>query len=271
MIINIIMLSIHQKIKDKLQNFIEIQKIPNIIFYGPQGSGKKTIVEEFLNKIYDETTKSKYVLYANCGNNTGIKFIREELKFFSKSNINNKDGTCFKSIVLLNADKLTNDAQSALRRCIELNSHHTRFFIVVENREKLLKPILSRFCCIYIPLPVINKKSQNLYTYRIQKIFTNKDNNKKIMLQKKINYIKPYTLEKCKDLSEELYEKGYSYLDLFQHLENDKQLSEENKYKLLCYFDKIRMEFRNEKLFMLNILYFYLLRPNEQLENVSFI
>ena len=47
----------------------------------------------------------------------------------------------FKSIILLNADKLTIDAQSALRRCIEVFNHTTRFFIIVEDRYKLLKPI----------------------------------------------------------------------------------------------------------------------------------
>ena len=57
-------------------------------------------------------------------------------------------GIFFKSIVLFNADKLTIDAQSALRRCIEQFSHTTRFFIVVEEQSKLLKPIVSRFCNI---------------------------------------------------------------------------------------------------------------------------
>ena len=47
---------------------------------------------------------------------------------------------------LKHADKLTIDAQSALRRCIELFSHTTRFFIIVEDKNKLLKPIISRFC-----------------------------------------------------------------------------------------------------------------------------
>ena len=83
----------------------------------------------------------------------GIKFIREELKFFAKSHINFKDGNLFKSIILSNADKLTIDAQSALRRCIELFSHTTRFFIIVEDKYKLLKPILSRFAEIYVSYP----------------------------------------------------------------------------------------------------------------------
>ena len=44
--------------------------------------------------------------------------------------------------------KLTIDAQSALRRCIEIYSHNTRFFFIVENKNKLLKPIISRFASI---------------------------------------------------------------------------------------------------------------------------
>ena len=87
----------------------------------------------------------------NCSHGKGIKFIREELKFFAKTNIQTNSGVLFKTIVLINAHHLTIDAQSALRRCIELFSYNTRFFIILENKHKLLKPILSRFCEIYVP------------------------------------------------------------------------------------------------------------------------
>ena len=126
-------LNIHKEIKDKLEYFYNNHKIPNIIFNGPSGSGKSTIVNEFINLIY-ESNKEKikdFVMYVNCAHGKGIKFIRDELKFFAKIHINSNEGDIFKSIILLNGDKLTVDAQSALRRCIELFSHNTRFFIVV--------------------------------------------------------------------------------------------------------------------------------------------
>ena len=69
----------------------------------------------------------------NCAHGKGIKFIRDELKFFAKTNIQSNTGASFKTITLINADFLTIDAQSALRRCIELFSHNTRFFIIVKN------------------------------------------------------------------------------------------------------------------------------------------
>ena len=124
-------LLIHENIKEKLQDFIENKKIPNIIFHGSSGVGKKTILFNFIKKIYnnDPVYLKDYVMNVNCAHGKGIKFIRDDLKFFARTNIDLKDGNIFKSIILLNADKLTIDAQSALRRCIELFSHSTRFFI----------------------------------------------------------------------------------------------------------------------------------------------
>ena len=37
------LLNIHQNIKDKLEYFYTMHKIPNIIFHGPSGSGKRTM------------------------------------------------------------------------------------------------------------------------------------------------------------------------------------------------------------------------------------
>ena len=159
---------IHEKIKAKLTSFIENKRVPHIIFHGPCGSGKRSILNFFIHSIYlnDKETMKKYVMYVDCAHGKGIRFIRNELKFFAKTNIQNKKGGVFKSIILFNADQLTIDAQSALRRCIELFSHTTRFFIVITNKNGLLIPILSRFCSIYVSLPIIDGKRLNLYEYK---------------------------------------------------------------------------------------------------------
>jgi DNA polymerase III delta prime subunit len=155
----------HEAIIEKLNYFYKIHKIPNIIFHGGCGTGKKTIVNQFINTIYnnDKEKIKTFVMYVNCAHGKGIKFIREELKFFAKTHIISNGGDIFKSVILLNADKLTMDAQSALRRCIELFSHSTRFFIVIEDKYKLLKPILSRFCEIYVPELIIKNSIVNLH------------------------------------------------------------------------------------------------------------
>jgi DNA polymerase III delta prime subunit len=53
------MLNIHQNIKEKLDFFITTHKIPNIIFHGPSGSGKRTIVNEFIQKVYNNNREKR--------------------------------------------------------------------------------------------------------------------------------------------------------------------------------------------------------------------
>jgi len=275
-------LNIHETIKEKLSYFHEIHKIPNIIFHGPSGSGKRTIVNEFIHKIYnnDKDKIKNFTMYVNCAHGKGIKFIRDELKFFAKTHINCNGGDIFKSIILLNADKLTMDAQSALRRCIELFSHNTRFFIIIEDKYNLLKPILSRFCEIYIPEPEHDKKIINLYKYNIDEIFKMKDlrtlhlEKLKKMIEKDI-LTKKIILGDLISFSLKLYEKGYSAMDIIELLETNKllinKLTNEKKYEMLVTYNKVRKEFRNEKLLILFILNFLFLSSELSLENITFM
>ena len=78
-------LEIHKKVKDKLNFFIKENKIPHIIFYGPSGSGKRTILNGFIQDIYkkDKQKINQYVMYVNCAHSKGIRFIRDDLKLCS--------------------------------------------------------------------------------------------------------------------------------------------------------------------------------------------
>lgn len=274
-------LNIHQTIKEKLEYFQSIHKIPNIIFHGPSGSGKRTIVNEFISKIYGNNREKikSFVMYVNCSHGKGIKFIRDELKFFAKTHINSNGGNIFKSIVLMNADKLTMDAQSALRRCIELFSHNTRFFIIAEDKYNLMKPILSRFCEIYVPEPMVNGVIINLYKYNLNEVFKTKDLKIQRLdwLKKElIKYVDKNTnINDLMLLCTKLYEKGYSGIDILNLFENPKFLDTlitlEKRYEMLLSFNRVRKEFRNEKLIILFILNFVFLSSDISLENISFM
>jgi hypothetical protein len=275
-------LKIHQNIKEKLEYFYNIHKIPNIIFNGPSGSGKSTIVDDFIYLIYDgDKDKIKdFVMYVNCAHGKGIKFIRDELKFFAKTHINSNGGNTFKSIVLLNGDKLTMDAQSALRRCIELFSHNTRFFIIVEDKYKLLKPILSRFCEIYVSEPEYKGKIINLYKFNLDKTFklTNLKKTRLEWLKTDIQKSILITMTETELIQfvTKLYEKGYSALDLIKLLEEDclneqMPIDDNKRYELLVAFNKVRKEIRNEKLLIMFILNFTFLNLDVNLDNISFM
>jgi GTPase SAR1 family protein len=283
-------LPIHQEIHNKLEYFIANRKIPNIIFYGSHGCGKTHILHQFISSIYggDKTSIKNYVMKANCAHGKGIRFIREELKFFAKTNIDLQDGSIFKSVILTNADKLTIDAQSALRRCIELFSYSTRFFIVVENKDSLLKPILSRFCDIYVPDPIINGVPTNLHRFFIDtknNVDTTQEDRIK-SLEQRITIHSYYTENtddesdntdetqdnKCNiaRMSRDLYEQGYSALDIIEFVHKS-PMNEMKKYELLIIFDKVRREFRNEKLLILFLIHFIVFRCKMSLENISFM
>jgi len=171
------------------------------------------------------------------------------------------------------------DAQSALRRCIELFSHNTRFFIIVEDKYNLLKPILSRFCEIYVPEPLHNGHIINLYNYNLEQTFFLHDVKTKRVEWLKKELIKNVgnntTIQQLMTLCSKLYEKAYSGLDILNLLENHKfledQITIERRYEMLVAFNRVRKEFRNEKLLILFILNFMFLSSELSLENISFM
>jgi len=243
-------------IQQKLDFFYHNRQIPNLLFHGASGTGKRTIIYQFLEKIYggDKHKMKTNTMLVNCAHGKGIKFIREELKFFAKTNIQCNSGIMFKSIVLLNADSLTVDAQSALRRCIELFSHSTRFFIIVENKHKLLNPILSRFCEIHVSEHMENGKIVNLHKRAIDtKYRFDYDTEKKGGMRDILSAFMsdpdsdPTTLV---DLCNKIYDLGYSCLDLMEAIKESTDINEEITAKTSILFQKIKGEYRCEKLLM---------------------
>ena len=265
-------LNIHKLINDRLDFFHKSSQIPNIIFHGSPGTGKKTLVDDFICKIYegDKMKIKSNVMMVNCSHGKGIKFIREELKFFARANIQSNAGVKFKTIVLLNADSLTNDAQSALRRCIELFSSTTRFFIVVENKHKLLNPILSRFCEIYVPEYIENGNIINLHQYVLQNKmdFSSLNQTKRDWITEFMERVDGKTNA---DASIAIYENGYSCLDVVEYFKRSENLSPLEKSNIVMCFNKIKSEFRCEKLLILYMLEFVYNRDNTNLKAISFM
>jgi len=255
-------MDIHTEIKEKLDLFLKNNNVPHILFYGPHGSGKKNILTTFIKKIYtDQDEYQKNVMSINCALGKGIQFIREDIKNFAKSRVFSKNK--FKSIILYNADRLTVDAQSALRRCIELFSSTTRFFMVVQNKNELLRPILSRFCDIYIYYPIIDGNSVNLHTYK-RKQYENDSDNKsyKIFMKNRSSQLNRILLKISIEtdlfkLTNELYDKGYSAYDIVYYYKSS------NDLKIL--YHSIKKYYKNEKLLMVYLLQL-LFRSKENLE-----
>ena len=160
------------------------------------------------------------------------------------------------------------DAQSALIRCIELFSYNTRFFIVIEDKNKLLNPILSRFCEIHVP-EYVNRENQvvNLHRHFINEehkieppIEFNKIIKDGLMMEK--------THHNLIGLVEYFYNIGISCLELIEYIKTDPSVEEELRVKTSICFDTIRSEFRNEKLLMFYILDYLYIRSNKDLKSI---
>ena len=260
-----------ENIINRLNKLYETKNIPNIIFHGRNLTGKKTVLEYLIKMIYKTSENiNKYVLLINCSHGKGnIKFIRENLKHFANTIINKNDNYMFKSIILLNADKLTIDAQSALRRCIEIYNHSTRFFIIVDDKFKILKPILSRFSEIYCNKKInINNDEKKNNDFFYKKIYYL---NKFLVFDNSINSLSycdkvAYIL----NLTNKLYNNGFTGNMLLYYIKNRLEDCKE-KYKFLFILDIYKKEIRNELfiiMFCLNYIYF---RNNINLENIGFI
>ena len=275
--------SIHADIKANLRDKASKKSIPHMIFHGPSGSGKRTIVNWFIRLIYknDRTLITEYVMHADCAHGKGIKFVREQVKFFAKTNLRLTDEAPFKTIVLTNADKLTTDAQSALRRIIEVFSHSTRFFVVVEQKFKMLLPILSRLSDVYVPLPIVNGTETNLNVMSIKAIRDEAGIKEEIIrgnrttTGKRIGSIvrkhcgSEITLKGLAKVANECYQLGLYGDDVVKYVEC--KVPAEDRSRLLLSLEKVRVYYRSEPLFMMTALYNGLVRSSEDFVNVGFM
>ena len=258
-------LAVHESIRRKLDFFYETNKIPHIIFHGASGTGKLTLVQEFIHRIYrgDKARMKTNVMTVNCSHGKGIKFIRDELKFFAKTNIQTSSGVMFKTILLINAHHLTIDAQSALRRCIELFSYNTRFFILLENKNKLLNPILSRFCEIYVPEYTDESENMlNLHTYSLSHKYDlqeQRENHRETIHAQLAECLigRVFASDYFVSVAEDFYTRGISCVALMEWFEENRESWSETQFSnLIMCFHRIKTEFRSEKMLMFYLLDF---------------
>jgi replication factor C small subunit len=143
---------INQKeIVNGLKNLIKNPyEIPHVLFAGPAGVGKTTtalcIARELLGEDWQRNT-----LELNASDERGIKMVRERVKEFAavmKLATDTNDDVSFRIIILDEADEMTSEAQTALRRIIEDSSKTTRFIIICNYLSQIIEPIQSR-CVVF--------------------------------------------------------------------------------------------------------------------------
>lgn len=135
-----------------LQRTLQASNLPHMLFYGPPGTGKTSTVLALAKELFGpEMTKSR-VLELNASDERGISIVREKVKNFARMQLTNPTPgyklkyPCppFKIIILDEADSMTQDAQSALRRTMETYSKITRFCLICNYVTRIIDPLASR-------------------------------------------------------------------------------------------------------------------------------
>jgi replication factor C small subunit len=126
-------------------------ELPHLLFTGSAGIGKTTTALCLARKILGENWK-RDTLELNASDERGIKMVRERVKEFASimklSLDQDTDDKPFKIIILDEADEMTSEAQTALRRIIEDSAKTTRFIFICNYLSHIIEPIQSR-CVIF--------------------------------------------------------------------------------------------------------------------------
>lgn len=124
-------------LQQKCNQWIHEQTIPHLLLSGQHGAGKTALALILINSMQLDTCD---ILTINGSSERGIDTFRDKIINFASS----MSMGSFKIIHLEEADKLTGDAQDALKRFMEEKSDTVRFILTCNHANKIIAPIRSR-------------------------------------------------------------------------------------------------------------------------------
>ncbi|KAG7571223.1 hypothetical protein FFLO_00896 [Filobasidium floriforme] len=137
-----------------LKKTLNSTNLPHMLFYGPPGTGKTSTILALARQMFGPDLFRARVLELNASDERGISVVREKIKTFARETPRHVSGAAsdgkvypqppFKLIILDEADSMTQDAQSALRRIMETYSKITRFCLVCNYVTRIIEPLASR-------------------------------------------------------------------------------------------------------------------------------
>lgn len=141
----------HDNKVEVLNKLIDKRELPHLLFYGQSGTGKTSTILALAKQMYGVNYR-RYILELNASDDRGIEMVRSKIPTFAKTKTDD-----LRLVILDEADAMTSDAQSALRRIMELYIKNCRFCLICNNINKILPGIQSR--CAKMRFGVLDRDS----------------------------------------------------------------------------------------------------------------
>uniref|UniRef100_A0A0A9XZX4 Replication factor C subunit 3 n=2 Tax=Lygus hesperus TaxID=30085 RepID=A0A0A9XZX4_LYGHE len=172
-------LDFHLSQAQHLKNLVNQGDFPHLLFYGPSGAGKKTRIMALLRELYGQgverlrmeqmtftTPSNKKVDIMTVASNYHIEVnpsdagiydrivVMELIKNSAQTHQLDTSGQReFKVILLTEVDRLSKDAQHALRRTMEKYVATCRIILCANSISQVIPAIKSRCLAIRVPAP----------------------------------------------------------------------------------------------------------------------
>lgn len=172
-------LDYHKDQADQLKKLVHSDDFPHLLVYGPNGAGKKTRIMCALRELYGpgveklrierqqfETPSKKTIEMTTLASNYHIEInpsdagiydrivIQELIKNIAQANqLDVHSQKSFKVVLLTEVDRLTKDAQHALRRTMEKYMATCRLILSCNSTSRVIPAVRSRCLALRVASP----------------------------------------------------------------------------------------------------------------------